>query len=582
MARIPPDVIDRVRDSADILDVVNQYIDLKRRGRNYFGICPFHQEKTPSFSVAPDKGIYHCFGCGAGGNAINFIMEHEKLSFVESVKSLGERYGIEINFEEGAGSGEFFSGLYEIHEKAADLYHGILFSERGSAALSYLNERGLTDKTLKLFRVGFAPESGDVLLNTCRGVFSEEILEKSGLFNKGQSGFFDRFRSRIMFPIAKASGKIIAFGGRIFSIDDPAKYLNSPETPLYKKSDILYGMDTTKSEIRDERNAILVEGYTDLLQIYQSGIKSVVAVSGTALTQNHVNQLGKFTKKVSVLYDGDEAGIRAAVRAGYILLRGSVEAAMVEVPDGMDPDDWVQKEGPKPLQSAIKNASSLLAFHLKSVSMKTMSAAERSELIKDILREISGIKDPVVRDDFLKSLASSAGLDDVEVIRMFKSQLKRKYKPDSQPEAGSEPDLFTTVETKAQAEIVRIIASQDSRFLERISSTLDIDLFTNPLLKKLAVFIIDKKGELTISELLDQLDEKGEREKVSALFMEDMDLMDSDQALKECIRSLKGQKLKDQIKAVRLELRDIESAGGDGSEQLNAIAKLQKELDDLE
>lgn len=580
MARIPPDVIDRVRDSADILDVVNQYVDLKRRGRNYFGLCPFHQEKTPSFSVAPDKGIYHCFGCGAGGNAINFIMEHEKLSFVESVKSLGERYGIEVNFEEGTGSSEFFSGMYEIHEKAADLFHGILFSERGSAALSYLKERGLSEESIKLFRVGFAPESDNVLLNTCRGVYSEEILEKSGLFNKGQTGYFDRFRSRIMFPISHPSGKVIAFGGRIFSSDDPAKYLNSPETPLYKKSDTLYGMDKTKADIRDQRHAVLVEGYTDLLQIYQSGIKNVVAVSGTALTQNHVNQLGKFTKKVSVVYDGDEAGIRAAVRAGYILLRGSVEPAMVSVPADTDPDDWVRDSGPDPLTSAIENAKTLLGFHLESVSMDAMSSAERSELIHDILREISGIKDPVIRDDFLKSLASSAGLDDVEVIRMFKSQSKRKRSPE--PETGPEPDLFKTVELRAQAEIVRILASQDSRFLEQYASNLEIEIFSDPLLKKLAGFILDKKGELTISEILGHLEEKEEREKVSALFMENYDLTDSEQSLRECIRSLKAQKIKDQIKSARLTLRDLEATGGDGTEQVNEIARLQKELEAIE
>jgi DNA primase len=340
-------------------------------------------------------------------------------------------------------------------------------------------------------------------------------------------------------------------------------------------------MDTTKSDIREERNAILVEGYTDLLQIYQSGIKNVVAVSGTALTQNHVNQLGKFTKKVSVLYDGDEAGIRAAIRAGYILLRGSVEPAMVEIPDGIDPDDWIQAEGAKPIESAIKHASSLLKFHLNSVSMDTMSAAERSELIKDILREISGIKDPVVRDDFLKSLASSAKLDDIEIIRMFKSQIKRKRAPNMSQEKLDEPDLFTTVETKAQAEIVKIIATQDSKFIENFTTLFDINIFTNPLLKKLADFIIAQKGEVDIPELLDQLDEKNEREKISALFMEDMDLMDSDQALKECIRTLKRQKLKEQIKSSRIALRDVESSGGDGSEYLNKIARLQKELDDL-
>jgi len=252
MARIPEETIERIRNTADIYDVVAQYVDLKKRGRNYFGLCPFHSEKTPSFSVAPDKQIYHCFGCGSGGNVFSFIVEHEKVSFVEAVQQLGEKYGIRVQYEAGSGSTEFFSSLYQAHHVAAELYHNTLYSDRGKAALQYLHDRGLNDDVLKMYQVGFAPDSWDTLSDKVKPLDMKiDVYEKSGLFVKTEHGWRDRFRSRIMFPIYHSSGKVIAFGGRIFNSDDPAKYLNSPETPLYRKSEVFYGLHKTRDSIRN-------------------------------------------------------------------------------------------------------------------------------------------------------------------------------------------------------------------------------------------------------------------------------------------------------------------------------------------
>ena len=271
MARISQETIDRIRNTADILDVISQYVNLKKRGRNFFGLCPFHDERTPSFSVAPDKEIYHCFGCGAGGSVFNFIMEHENLTFVEAVQQLGTHYGIEVVLTGDSGSKQLFTQLYELHEIAAAVYTKNLFSAKGKAALNYLLERGLTEDTLTEFKVGFAPDSWEFLTKKIKGKgYSRESVDKSGLFGKGKQGVVDRFRSRIMFPIMNRSGKVIAFGGRVFESEDPAKYMNSPETPLYRKSEVFYGYHKTAPAVRSAGSAILVEGYMDFLQLYVS------------------------------------------------------------------------------------------------------------------------------------------------------------------------------------------------------------------------------------------------------------------------------------------------------------------------
>ena len=321
MARISEQSIEKVRQAADIVDVVSGYVELKQKGRNFFGLCPFHDEKTPSFSVNPDKQIFKCFGCGAGGGSINFVMELEKLEFVDSVKKLAQNYNIVLDIE-GGDSKKFAdtkSQLIAMHEYATKYYHKILLSEEGKKAYSYLEERGLSRNIIEQFQLGYSPDSSDDLLNLLRKEsFSADAMKLSGLIIKSDKGYFNRFRSRIMFPIQNQRGDYIAFGGRIFNKDDFAKYQNSPETPIYYKSNILYGLNQNLQDIRVKKEIILVEGYMDLLQLFQAGITNCLAISGTAFTDGHANILKRFTNKIYVTFDGDDAGQKAAIKLSLI------------------------------------------------------------------------------------------------------------------------------------------------------------------------------------------------------------------------------------------------------------------------
>ena len=583
MARIPEETIERIRNTADIYDVVAQYVDLKKRGRNYFGLCPFHSEKTPSFSVAPDKQIYHCFGCGSGGNVFSFIVEHEKVSFVEAVQQLGEKYGIRVQYEAGSGSTEFFSSLYQAHHVAAELYHNTLYSDRGKAALQYLHDRGLNDDVLKMYQVGFAPDSWDTLSDKVKPLDMKiDVYEKSGLFVKTEHGWRDRFRSRIMFPIYHPSGKVIAFGGRIFNSDDPAKYLNSPETPLYRKSEVFYGLHKTRDAIRKFGTAVLVEGYTDFLQLVQVGVANVVALSGTALADQHAAQIRKFASKVYLAYDGDDAGINATLRAGYVLLQAGVEPLVIAVPPNQDPDDWVRNEGIGPFQEAMGAGIRLLLFHLEKKDAQNLSGADRSQLVQDILGEIARISDGIIRDDLLKSLAQELRVDEVEIIRLFKQQSRRKggSTPSSKQTAMNKP-MFTSAFQKAQLEIIRTLAFHFDEVFPVVKSALDFELFDEPILKKLGGLLIKEKTGVELSAVIDEFDDRQERELVSEILFDEVSPDDPVLIIQECLATIKGKLIKDQIKAARLKMRELESLGHDTEAIILEVAELQKQLQEL-
>ena len=331
MPQIPQSTIDKIRDQADIVDVISREVELKRKGVNYFGICPFHDENTPSFSVSQSKQIYKCFGgCDAGGNVFTFIMEFYKLTFFESAKLLADRYNIILDISDNYSSSNEYSFLKEVHEKASLIFQQNLFSDIGKEPLQYLKKRNLTEEIIRKFRIGFAIDGWNGLINKIGPKYNNETskLLKTGLFSRSEKGtVYDRFRSRIIFPISHQSGDVIAFGGRDYNKNDQAKYLNSPETAIYQKSNVLYGLNVTKSAITNSNNKyiILVEGYMDLLQLYQAGIEPVVAVSGTSLTKNHATIIARYNKPVIILYDGDSAGGNAAIRAGFVLLQAGVE-----------------------------------------------------------------------------------------------------------------------------------------------------------------------------------------------------------------------------------------------------------------
>jgi len=581
MARVPEETIERIRNTADIYDVVAQYVDLKKRGRNFFGLCPFHSEKTPSFSVAPDKQIYHCFGCGAGGNVFSFIVEHEKISFIEAVQQLGQKYGIEVDYQSGP-SNKIFSSLYEVHDIAVKLYHNILFSEKGKAALDYLHNRGLNDDTIKTYQIGFAPDSWDTLSNTVKpSSFKDAVYEKTGLFIKTDRGWRDRFRSRIMFPIYHQSGKAIAFGGRIFNSDDPAKYLNSPETPLYRKSEVFYGLHKTRDSIRKFSTAILVEGYTDFLQLVQLGIPNVVALSGTALGINHANQIRKFASKVYLAYDGDDAGVNATLRAGYVLFQAGVEPLVIPMPNDKDPDDWVREEGVSAFQEAMGSSMSLLLFHLQKKDVKNLPATDRSRIVKEILKEISLINDGIIRDDLLKSLSQELQLDEVEVFRLFNSQTGMKRVRADSEQSNTKDQPFTNTMQKAQLEIIRAIAFNFDEVYPSMKNIIDFQIFDEPILQKIGLLLIEDKKSKDLSAIIDQFENMDEKRLVSEILFDEMSSDDPQLIIKECFSTIKKKLIKDQIKQARIKIRELESSGKDTKEIIIQVTDLQKSLQAL-
>ena len=581
MPRVPEETIERIRNTADIYDVVAQYVDLKKRGRNFFGLCPFHSEKTPSFSVAPDKQIYHCFGCGAGGNVFSFIIEHEKISFIEAVQQLGQKYGIQVDYQSGP-SNKIFSSLYKVHDLAVKLYHNTLYSEKGKAALDYLYNRGLNDNTIKTYQIGFAPDSWDTLTNTIKSLsFNDDVYDKTGLFIKTDRGWRDRFRSRIMFPIFHQSGKPIAFGGRIFNHDDPAKYLNSPETPLYRKSEVFYGLHKTRDSIRKFSTAVLVEGYTDFLQLVQLGIPNVVALSGTALGINHASQIRKFASKVYLAYDGDDAGINATLRAGYVLFQAGIEPLVIPMPSDKDPDDWVREAGVNAFQEAMGSSMSLLLFHLQKKDVKNLSATDRSKTVKEILKEISLINDGIIRDDLLKSLSQELQLDEVEVFRLFNSQIGMKRVRTDSEQSSPKNQAFTNTIQKAQLEIIRAIAFNFDEVYPSMKNVIDFQIFDEPILQKIGLLLIKENQPKDLSAIIDQFEDMDEKKLVSKILFDDINSDDPKLIIKDCFATIRAKQIQDQIKQARIKIRELESSGEDAKEIIIQVTELQKTLHQL-
>ncbi len=579
MARIPQETIDRINDNADIVDVVSKHVDLTKRGRNFFGLCPFHNEKTPSFSVAPDKGIYHCFGCGQGGNAVNFIMEYEKITFVEALQQLGKELSIEVEFSGDEKSKDFFSELYSLHDFATELYHKTLFLDQAKKAKEYLLNRGFDEKSLKLFKVGYAPKDSSFLLNKIKSKnLSKEAIEKSGLFGSSNARFYDRFRSRIMFPISNSSGKIIAFGGRAFGTDDPAKYMNSPETPLYRKSEVFYGLNITREYIRRENNAILVEGYTDLIQLFQSNIKNVIAVSGTAFTDRHVNHIRRLTSKVFLCYDGDSAGINASLKAGYSLLKGGVEPRIIVIPDQHDPDEWIKKIGPEKFKTnGVDKAIGLLNFHLKTSNFFDVSATKKSNIIKDILSMIIEIADPIIKQNIIKDLSQAAEVEENQIIYMF-SQLRTKKIPNKSNEKQKfDFKLFSTVNGKAELGLIQVLAGNDFEAKSLIKNKLDITQIENPTIRKLIEVLMSSK-QVNPAEIISHFEESDEREIISKLLIKEDQTTKLIELAKDCLSTLSKISVRKKIDQLRSKIREMELTGENTSEMMKKIIKLQKEL----
>ena len=577
MGRISQETIDRINDSADIVEVVSKSVELKKRGRNYFGLCPFHDEKTPSFSVAPDKGIYHCFGCGKGGNALNFIIENEKLSFVEAVQQLGQQLGITVELSGSEESSGFFDNMYKIHDSAATLYHKTLFSERGQRALKYLMDRGLSRESIEFFKVGFAPESSKFLLNSIKSIdYEKQVLEKCGLFGSSKNKFFDRFRSRIMFPIWNASGKIVGFGGRVFASDDPAKYMNSPETPIYKKSDIFYGLHQARESIRKEGFAILVEGYTDVIQLFQNKIKNCVAVSGTAFSDRHVKQMKRFTAKVLLAYDGDFAGVSATLKTGYSLIKGDIDCEVIEIPNKFDPDEWVSKSGSEVfIREGVQKSTSLIDYHLKSSNFSEISPSDKSTVVNQILSEVKDISNPIISNEIIKKLAEKSNVEEYEIKNMIPK--KRNFKSNNQPLEDKEYETFDTINDKSVFGVIRVLLHGEREVKEWISSNLEVDKITNTRLKKLIERMLPLMNSSS-SEIIAEYDDEMDRKIISQIMVEKDSSIDFMQMSIDCLSSIKKDYTRQKINQFRQKIRQLEAEGKDTTDLMSEVLQMQKDM----
>ena len=582
MAKISQDVIDRVRDNSDILDVVAQYVDLKQRGPNYFGICPFHDEKTPSFSVAPSKQIYYCFGCNAGGNVFSFLMDYQQIPFPEAVKVLADKYNIVIELEKEDSNSELYSSLYELHEIALTLYQDNLFSKSGLKALNYLKNRGLNEDIIKQFKIGLANDSWDQLVLECKGKgFTQSQIIQSGLFIKSEKGIFDRFRSRVMFPIFHPTGKVIAFGGRVFDSDDPAKYLNSPETVLYKKSNVFYGLQATRDAIRKEGYVVLVEGYMDFLKFYQFSIYPVLSVSGTAFTLRHAISISKITQKVILLYDGDKAGGNAVIRAGWVLLKYGLIPSVVRPPLNLDPDDWITSAGKSEILSLIESPKDYIDFHIDFNKGNELVGSERKQYIDNLAKEIKSIDDGLIRNDLIKIIAEKLSIQDQDLIRIINTQRVNPEKKNQDIPSDKNIIQFTSRVEKAQVELLQLLVSEDKQLKESIFEKVSLELFTHPLLSRFAKILFDNNLGVESSTIIEYFQDRNERDSIAQILFNDNQNSLSEEIVSDCIKILKSEPIKNKISSLRILIREKESVGENPSEELNEITKLRKELNDF-
>lgn len=398
--------VEQVIDAAPIEEVVGQYLSLKKRGTNYIGLCPFHDEKTPSFNVNPARGIYKCFGCGKGGNSVQFVMELDQVSFVEAVRKLANRYGIDLietgqpELEELQEEQKQRESLYAVLNFAAGWFEQQLHdSEAGrNIGLAYFRERGLEVSTMRHWKLGFAPDQWNAMLHAAeKASYNKEFLETASLVKKSESGkWFDMFRNRVIFPVYSVSGRVVAFGGRVMGkAEGQPKYINSAESPVYHKSDHLFGLFQAKTSVKKKDKVYLTEGYTDVITLFQAGIDNVVASSGTSLTDSQIRLIRRFTPNVTVLYDGDAAGIKASLRGIDLMLREDLNVRVVRFPDGEDPDSLCRKLGPVEFSAFLEvNEQNFILFKAKLLfDGAGNDPLLRADAIRDILQSLSLIRD---------------------------------------------------------------------------------------------------------------------------------------------------------------------------------------------
>lgn len=529
--RYSDDIIEEVRSKNDIVDVVSQYVKLTRKGSSYFGLCPFHNEKTPSFSVTPGKQMYYCFGCGAGGNVFNFIMEYENFTFGEALKYLADRAGVELPrieySREVREKAKEKSELLEINKQAAQYYYYQLRTEKGAVGYQYLSGRGLTEETMRSFGLGYSDKFSDGLYRYLKSKgYKDDRLRESGLFNVDERhGMYDKFWNRVIFPIMDVNNRVIGFGGRVMG-DGKPKYLNSPETKIFDKSRNLYGLNVARKTRKNY--IILCEGYMDVISMHQAGFTNAVASLGTALTSGHASLLKRYTQEVLLLYDSDEAGIRAALRGIPILREAGVNSRVVDLKPYKDPDEFIKNMGAEAFEDRLNRASDSFMFRVRIAEgefpMEEPQGQNRFfERCAEMLLEL---KDELERnlyiDAIVKNYGGRYGISS-EDLRRRVNTLAMKGTPAEhrlQPKTGSqEKKKKDTASAQAQKLMLTWLVSYPKVF-DKVTQYLSPEDFTVPLYREVAEMLFEQKKEESVNpaRLLNSFPDSEEQREVASLF----------------------------------------------------------------
>ena len=579
--RISDDTIEKITESNDIVDVISEYIEVKRTGANYKALCPFHNEKTPSFVISQEKQIYNCFGCGEGGDVIRFVMKYENIDFVEAVKILAERANIELdekNFKKDSKERDKKEIYYKINREAALYFYNTL--KNNSKAYNYLKSRGIDGKIVNTFGLGYSNEKWGDLLNHLKGKgYKIEDIEKVGLIieRKDKNGYYDRFRDRIMFPIIDTKNRVIGFGGRVIGNEQQPKYLNSPETPVFSKGHNLYALNTAKKNSRGKR-LLLVEGYMDVISLYSQGVDYCVASLGTALTENQVKLLKRYSDKLYICYDSDNAGQNATNKAIDIFKKNGIDSNVVLLPEGKDPDEYIKKHNKESFEKLLEGSLSFIEYKIYSYQKEynINSVEGKINFTKRISSVLKQINSPIEIDAYINKISQKTGIASHAIKKemygknnkmMNTTTIKDKYRNGNY--RNNNRDNITPVEYKldqghllAEKSLLKLIIN-DNKIYNKIKDHFKPDEFENVTYRRIANILYEdyqrsqKENLQNIKDILDnnELDELNKVLEFELL----IDIKEKDKAVEDYIKNINYYKLEMNRKKIKEDIRKIEA-----------------------
>ncbi len=594
--RIPEEMIEQIRTSNDVVDVISEYVQLTKRGRNWFGLCPFHGEQTPSFSVSQDKQIFHCFGCGAGGNAITFVMDIENYSFQEAVSKLGSRIGIDLDVEPVLGEIKNIpkdeARMKEAHTFAMNYYHHLLLNtEEGEKALQYLQERGFSRELIEQYRIGWSLPNWDALTTLLdRKGFNLTEMVQSGLLiqKEHKNEYFDRFRERIMFPVRDDTGQVIAFSGRVLNTESQdAKYMNSPESPIFQKSKVLYHLDVARPIIRKKHKVIIMEGFMDVMAAAKAGIINTVATMGTSLTKDHIHKLKRLTDSVILCYDGDNAGIDAAKRAAQLLVQEKFKTEIAMLPNQMDPDDFIQQNGTEAFEKQIMDRPhAYLAFMMMVARRNKNFQFENDTLqyVQEVLEHFVGNSSPVERDLYIRQLANETNISEEAIYQQFAKIEGKLIKQDSRHKAPLVAQNVPINRKRVQAidraeKLLLAHMLHQVEIVDRLHQEHGLHVFIHDSYEAIFVRLIgfyDKYPQSDTHRFLEILEDTELRKLVMEATLTERDPEHASEEVSDCLRQINKHRIELQIQTKMHESKEAEK-----SHDMTRALSIAKQIIDL-